>query len=216
MTVADGALTEKFNTVTRHLGETADLRIALLRRGFKLENRWAGVMSQRLDPFWRPADEILEKMGRKAKEAERNSSHFEAAMSPYLVERLAMECEDKFGITRGEARALHAIHEQRIPAVRSLYARVSLKGLAGLIIGVFGFAAAQVPKESFEEFGLLHTYGWYRLALVAVMVLSLAYAATLSLLAGPTARKSLFRLRVIEVVLVFLVACRAEPDDDDT
>jgi hypothetical protein len=176
-------------------------RERLLRRTAKWPRSWVVVRLSGLNPTAKLPEGVQAKMLERASETDRSHPLFRRVTAPYWVEELSAHCHAMFRFDRDRLEALSAIQEEREVAFVGFYQHFKFGTMVPLIIGVLGFLASQIPKESFEVLGLPQWYGWYRLAVIATLVVLLAYAAQLSQIARRASRRTLGATRIVGLVL---------------
>jgi hypothetical protein len=117
--------------------------------------------------------ELCAEMDKIAKEDEKKEWYFSSVIATYWLEALATNCCARFHLDANRTTGLSKIQLAR---QRELEPVGRQRRIASVIIAAAGFIAAQVPVETFEALGFSNdAYGFYRLGVIATVVLLLAW-----------------------------------------
>jgi hypothetical protein len=205
-------ITATYDGLESELRQAIELRERLLRRVAWWPRRWTLLPALRMNLTAKLPESVQTKMVDRASDEDRDNPLFGCVTASYWVEEMADHCRNSFELDKQTVGALKSIQEARQTAFLGFYRYFRLGTIVGVIIAVFGFLASQIPKETFEELGWPHAYGWYRLVLFVFLVILLIYAVAFSLMARPVTRRVLQVSSTAGLVLGILAALYGADD----
>ena len=156
-------------------------------------------------PTLRTEPETQRELRDKANEDERQHALFEAVTARYWVEALATELCASHRLTSDEVEALQSIQVLRARGYEEMLRWYRMGGVIAAVVATAGFAATQLPRESFDALHVgSHGYGWWRIGVAVAFVTIVLY---LVLKRVPAVRHTEGLLRRTEFVGVVLAYC---------